>query len=88
MWSSDLDSSINPRGGFLESFNKTDGTIERKKQTIVPAMIGNLLSFSSTDEPKLWEIPARMFMIVGLVRNVEETTTKISYDIEDETGLI
>ncbi|XP_033343145.1 replication protein A 32 kDa subunit-like [Bombus vosnesenskii] len=88
MWSSDLDSSINPRGGFLESFNKTDGTKERKKQTIVPAMIGNLLSFSSTDEPKLWEIPARMFMIVGLVRNVEETTTKISYDIEDETGTI
>ncbi|KAF3428686.1 hypothetical protein E2986_02432 [Frieseomelitta varia] len=88
MWSTNLDSSINPQGGFSDNLKDENQRKDSKKQTIVPAMIGNLLSFDSIDEPKIWNLSARMFMIVGLVRSVEETATKISYNVEDETGTI
>ncbi|KOX71670.1 Replication protein A 32 kDa subunit [Melipona quadrifasciata] len=88
MWSTNLDSSINPQGGFSDNLKNENQEKNNKKQTIVPAMIGNLLSFDSIDEPKIWHLPARMFMIVGLVRSVEETATKVSYNVEDETGTI
>ncbi|XP_017764233.1 PREDICTED: replication protein A 32 kDa subunit-like [Eufriesea mexicana] len=89
MWSSNLDTSITSEGGFLDSSRKDqdDGKM-RRVQTIVPFMIKHLLSTPSTEDVKLWDIPARMFVIIGIVRNVEETATKISYDIEDETGTI
>ncbi|XP_031835032.1 replication protein A 32 kDa subunit [Nomia melanderi] len=90
MWSSNLDTSINSDGGFLNDSRKggQDDVKSRRIQTIVPVMIRQLLSFSSTQEIKFGDIPANMFTIVGIVRNVEETATKISYDVEDETGTI
>ncbi|CAK9829744.1 Replication protein A 32 kDa subunit [Anthophora retusa] len=90
MWSSNLDSSASFEGGFLNSSRKggQDDVKLRRVQTIIPVMIKHLLSASSTEETKFWNIPARMFIVLGLVRNVEETATKISYDIEDQTGTI
>ncbi|CAL7941637.1 unnamed protein product [Xylocopa violacea] len=51
-------------------------------------MIKHLHSAASTEDIKLWDIPARIFKVLAVVRNIEETTTKISYDVEDETGTI
>ena len=90
MWSSGLNSSATFDGGFLDNSRKDgqDDVKSRRIQTIVPVMVKHLLSGFSIDEAKFWDIPARMFAIVGIVRNVEETATKISYDIEDQTGTI
>ncbi|XP_076661682.1 replication protein A 32 kDa subunit [Halictus rubicundus] len=90
MWSSNLDTSAKFEGGFLDNSRKDgqDDTKSRRAQTIVPVMIGHLLATSSTEETKFWGIPARMFTFLGIVRNVEETATKISYDVEDQTGTI
>lgn len=90
MWSSNLDNSAKFEGGFLDNSRRDgqDDVKSRRIQTIVPVMIGHLLAASSTDETKFWGIPARMFTFLGIVRNVEETATKISYDVEDQTGTI
>ncbi|OAD52478.1 Replication protein A 32 kDa subunit [Eufriesea mexicana] len=60
MWSSNLDTSITSEGGFLDSSRKDqdDGKM-RRVQTIVPFMIKHLLSTPSTEDVKLWDIPAR-----------------------------
>ncbi|XP_054012131.1 replication protein A 32 kDa subunit [Hylaeus anthracinus] len=90
MWSSNLDNSGTFEGGFLDSTNKTgpDDVKLRRVQTIVPVMIGHLLAANSVDETMIWDIPARMFSIVGIIRHMEETATKMSYDVEDQTGTI
>lgn len=90
MWSSNLNSSATFEGGFLDNSRKEgpDDTKARRVQTLVPVMVRHLLSTFSVDDSKFWDIPARMFTIVGIVRNVEETATKMSYDIEDQTGSI
>ncbi|KZC14914.1 PREDICTED: replication protein A 32 kDa subunit [Dufourea novaeangliae] len=90
MWSSNSDTSADFGGGFLDNSRKgeQDNVKIRRVQTIVPVMIGHLLSASSTDETKFWDISARMFTFLGIVRNVQETATKISYDVEDQTGTI
>ena len=90
MWSSNLNSSATFEGGFLDNSRKEgqDDAKSRRVQTLVPVMVRHLLSSVSVDNTKFWDIPARMFTIVGIVRNVEETATKMSYDIEDETGTI
>lgn len=88
MWSSNADTSATFEGGFLDNSRKggQDDTKLRRQQNVIPVMIGHLLSVSSVDETKFWDIPARMFTVVGVIRNVEETATKLSYDIEDQTG--
>ncbi|XP_076664872.1 replication protein A 32 kDa subunit [Andrena cerasifolii] len=90
MWSSNLNSSATFDGGFLDNTRKEgqDDIKSRRVQTLVPVMIKHLLSSFSIDDAKFWDIPARMFTIVGIVRNVEETATKMSFDIEDQTGTI
>ncbi|CAK9796092.1 Replication protein A 32 kDa subunit [Anthophora quadrimaculata] len=60
MWSSNLDSSASFEGGFLNNSRKggQDDVKLRRVQTLVPVMIKHLLSASSTDETKFWNIPA------------------------------
>ncbi|XP_076757941.1 replication protein A 32 kDa subunit-like [Xylocopa sonorina] len=89
MWSSKLDIS-GSESKFLDASQKggQDSSKPRREQTIVPVMIKHLHSASSTEDIKLWDIPARIFKVLAIVRNVEETTTKISYDVEDESGTI
>lgn len=90
MWSSNLDSSATFEGGFANNSTREDqdATKTRRAQTTVPVMIRHLLSTGSTEDVTIWGIPVRMFSLVAIVRNVEETATKISYNIEDETGTI
>lgn len=80
-------------GGFLnESISYID---ENEKKTnrskrinnIVPLMICHIINLKDqSDELSLWGLPVSIITIVGIVRHVERTTTKITYDIEDETG--
>ncbi|PBC30775.1 replication protein A 32 kDa subunit [Apis cerana] len=89
MWSTNLNTSINSDGGFLNNTRKDGqgGNVQRV-QTLIPVTIKLLHSISPIEDPTFWGIKARMFTFVGLIRNVEETATKISYDIEDDTGTI
>ncbi|KAF7411645.1 hypothetical protein HZH66_000541 [Vespula vulgaris] len=74
-------------GGFL---NDTPSLSEdknlRRAQNIVPVMIGQIIRSSA--DFQIWEIPVRMLTFIGILRKVNESTTKITYDIEDETGVI
>ena len=90
MWSANLNSSSTFEGGFLDNSRKEgqEDTKFRRVQTLVPVMVKHLLSDTPIDDKKIWNIPVRMFTIVGIVRNIEETATKMSYDIEDQTGTI
>nr|XP_050849108.1 replication protein A 32 kDa subunit-like [Vespula vulgaris] len=82
-------------GGFLnESISYID---ENEKKTnrskrinnIVPLMICHIINLKDqSDELSLWGLPVSIITIVGIVRHVERTTTKITYDIEDETGTV
>ncbi|KAG7208760.1 hypothetical protein KM043_014955 [Ampulex compressa] len=90
MWP-DLDSS-SFKGGFLNDSQQEQSDGRDKKPTrasaITPVMIKHLLSVPSTDNVVLWDIPVRIVTFIGILRRIDETTTKISYDVEDETGTI
>lgn len=90
MWQSHLDTSTTFGGGFANTSRRDDQNSikSRKAQTIVPVMIEHLLAATSTEEITIWGFPARIFSLIGIIRNVEETATKVSYNLEDETGLI
>lgn len=80
-----MDMSMDRGGGFL---NDTPSLSEdknlRRAQNIVPVMIGQIIRSSA--DFQIWEIPVRMLTFIGILRKVNESTTKITYDIEDETG--
>nr|XP_050854009.1 uncharacterized protein LOC127065558 isoform X2 [Vespula vulgaris] len=82
-----MDMSMDRGGGFL---NDTPSLSEdknlRRAQNIVPVMIGQIIRSSA--DFQIWEIPVRMLTFIGILRKVNESTTKITYDIEDETGVI
>ncbi|XP_043499368.1 replication protein A 32 kDa subunit-B-like isoform X3 [Polistes fuscatus] len=43
----------------------------------------------SSDNLELWGIPVcSVLVIVGILRSINESTTKITYEVEDETGTI
>lgn len=72
-------------GGFLNdnstlSVNKNT----RRVQNIFPVMIGQIIR--SFNDFNVWELPVHIITFVGILRKVDESTTKITYQIEDETG--
>lgn len=91
MWnSSAMDTSVNSGGGFLDNTQTEDssgGKVERL-QNIVPLTIDHLLNAPDVNELKLGNLPVRTFAILAIIRNIEETATKITYDVEDQTGSI
>lgn len=77
----------NSKGGFLNDTQSVSGEKNLKRvQNVIPVMIGQILRSSGDFE--IWGIPARMVTILGVLRSVNESTTKITYEIEDETGAI
>lgn len=38
------------------------------------------------DELSLWGLPVSIVTIVGIIRHAEQDSTKVTYNIEDETG--
>ncbi|XP_015182236.1 PREDICTED: replication protein A 32 kDa subunit [Polistes dominula] len=83
-----MDTSMdNSKGGFLNDTLSVSGEKNLKRvQNVIPVMIGQILRSSGDFE--IWGVPARMITILGILRNVNESTTKITYEIEDETGAI
>ncbi|XP_043260224.1 replication protein A 32 kDa subunit [Colletes gigas] len=90
MWATNLDNSVSFEGGFLDNSKKASQSDPktRRVQTIAPVMIRHLLTYPVAEEVKMWNITTRMFSIVGIIRNFEETATKMAYDVEDQTGTI
>lgn len=86
MWGN-LDQTDDGSGGFLDdSRAKADPEKSKRVQNILPLMIGHLLKASG--DINIWGLPARTITVVGIMRNMDHATTKVSYEIEDETGKI
>lgn len=88
-WSNFNDSSDNVPGGFFNdsrsSIGSSKGTVQRVQNT-VPVMIKHINN--SYDDLKLWGSPVNIITFVGILRHIEEATTKETFEIEDETGSI
>ncbi|KAK2579272.1 hypothetical protein KPH14_008231 [Odynerus spinipes] len=94
MWEN-MDTSLSQAGGFLnESISqsgKSDGKKSRSREpnNIIPVMIGHIInSPKDSEDVFLGNLCIRIAEIMGVVRNVEQATTKTTYHIEDETGTI
>lgn len=76
-------------GGFMDDStaqqNQGEQTDAKRGQNIVPLLIGHLNAAEDADL-KLWGNPVRIVSVVSIVRKVEQVTTKITYELEDETG--
>lgn len=78
-------------GGFLDSTyagesENTDnksGTV--RISSILPVMIEHVLQ-NPGGAIKLWGKDVTIIQFIGYVRNFERVTTRISYDLVDETG--
>ena len=89
MWDNLNSSAERTTGGFLnDSHGATSGQGRNVKrgENIVPVMIRHLTR--SYGDLKIWGTSVRIITFVGIVRHIDRSTTKLTYDIEDETGRI
>lgn len=88
MWSN-LDTSMNT-SGFLDTSHASTSSEDKgnikRGQNVVPMMIGHLTN--CIGEVENWGNPVHAINIVGIIRHIEEGSTKITYKIEDETDII
>ncbi|EZA56705.1 hypothetical protein DMN91_000821 [Ooceraea biroi] len=86
MWN---ESSVGGGGGFLDD-TQSAGTGRKGTQTndksIVPVLIKHVAD--ATGDLQIAGRTINTLMIVGVVRGIEQDTTKISYSIQDDTGTI
>lgn len=95
MWEN-MDTSMSQAGGFLnESISQSDGNENkgnrsRKANSVVPLMIGHIINSrkDQSEDLSIGNLPVHIISILGIVRDVQQTTTKATYEIEDETGTI
>ncbi|XP_046820856.1 replication protein A 32 kDa subunit-like isoform X1 [Vespa crabro] len=82
------------RSFLNESISHIDETKKKtnrskKINNIVPLMICHIINLKDqSDELSLWGLPVSIITIVGIVRHAERDSTKVIYDIEDETGTV
>lgn len=79
--------STQGEGGFLDNTQAFDGEDKsdlKRGQNCVPVMIAHLNRCG--EELTLWGMPVKMIAVVAIVRQIEQVTTKVSYELEDETG--
>jgi len=80
-------------GGFMTSFSspgggaKADAKGPRKAVNLFPATIRQLLDCPD-DVLKIEDTEAHTVTIVGIVRRVETSTTRVSFLLDDQTGTI
>ncbi|XP_076664930.1 replication protein A 32 kDa subunit-A-like [Andrena cerasifolii] len=89
MWDNLNSSAENTTGGFLnDSHGATSGQRGNVKrgENIIPVMIRHLTR--SCADLKIWGMSVRIITFVGIVRQIQRSTTKLTYGIEDETGCI
>lgn len=83
-----FDNSMQNEGGFMDT-TATEGAGDEKGpkrgQNCIPVMIGHLNRFS--DKLAVWGIPAKIVTFLAVVRKLEFTSTKVSFEFQDETGL-
>lgn len=83
MWDSDTTMG---GGGFMNEAKTQEGVGKSQKrgQNIVPLMIGHL----TKDEIDLnvWGNEVRIVTTVAILKKIDQATTKITYELEDETG--
>ncbi|CAL7949301.1 unnamed protein product [Xylocopa violacea] len=91
MWNNLNDNAASTSGGFLnDSCSSNDKSRERNArriENIVPIMIRHLTQSYGSDL-QLWGSPIHVITFVGIVKQIEQTTTKTKYEIEDETGCV
>ncbi|XP_046820857.1 uncharacterized protein LOC124425080 isoform X2 [Vespa crabro] len=81
------------RSFLNESISHIDETKKKtnrskKINNIVPLMICHIINLKDqSDELSLWGLPVSIITIVGIVRHAERDSTKVIYDIEDETEM-
>ncbi|XP_026467508.1 replication protein A 32 kDa subunit [Ctenocephalides felis] len=80
-----MDSSMN--GGFNQNGDGQTPKTEEKDQTVVPLVIQQVKGWSG-DSLKVWGMNVNIVKLVGVVKNIENSSTKITYTIEDHTGTI
>ncbi|XP_029176596.1 replication protein A 32 kDa subunit [Nylanderia fulva] len=89
MWN---ESSTNFGGGFLDDSTQGGGGSGKKgsqsnDRSIVPVMIKHITS-STTGDLQIAGKSVNTLTFVGIVRNIEQDTTKISFSIQDDTGTV
>lgn len=88
MWN---DSSAGFGGGFLDDSGTQAGGSGRKgsqtnDKSIVPLLIKHITS--TTGDLQIAGKTVNTLTIVGIVRHIEQETTKISYNVQDDTGTL
>lgn len=87
MWN---DSSVGLGGGFLDESTQGGGTSRKGPQsndkTIVPVLIRHITS--ATEDLQIAGKTVNIMSIVGIIRHIEQDTTKISFTIQDDTGVL
>ncbi|XP_043269910.1 replication protein A 32 kDa subunit-A [Venturia canescens] len=95
MWSEDKNTTKDGKegvGGFMDSTYVGEPENNEKKiasiriSSIVPVMIKHI--HQHPNGVPLWGKQISMLQFIAYVQNVERATTKISYDLVDETGKI
>jgi len=95
MWGNESFGGGGGGGGFMPSDGKFSSPAQgdkggqrvKRNNNVFPVSVKQILA--STEEGlKFNDIEASCVCIVGLIKSVEDTSTKISYVIEDQTGSI
>lgn len=89
MWGENAFANDGGGGGYFNSSEVTSPSANAKQgvkraQNVVPVMMKHLID--APDELQIWGTDVQIVTAVGIVRRIDPSTTKISYDIEDETG--
>ncbi|XP_008552092.1 replication protein A 32 kDa subunit-B [Microplitis demolitor] len=79
-------------GGFMDESYSTiapqaDRGEAKRSNNVVPMMIGHLIK-SSKKSKTIWGTNVNVVCIVAVVKDIQSQTTKIGYELEDETGKI
>lgn len=72
-------------GGFNSSTVGTGAVSETKAEGVVPMLVKQVLNCPE-EGPQLFGMNFGIVTLVGLVRNVEHSSTKITYLLEDHSG--
>lgn len=85
MWN---DSSVGLGGGFLDESTQGGGKKgpQSNEKNIVPVLIKHITS--TTEDLQIAGKSVNILSIVGIIRRIEQDTTKISFSIQDDTGLV
>ncbi|KAG5322312.1 RS23 protein, partial [Pseudoatta argentina] len=86
MWNNE---SSMGEGGFMNDSTQGTGTGKKGPQndkTIVPVLIKHITS--TTGDLQIAGRTVNVLSIVGIVRHIEQDTTKISFNIQDDTGTL